>query len=77
MTKSLKEEIQEINTRYIAALNQRGAPGASEFFADDVDMLPPGAPAPSGRSGPTSGHLIQAKHRPPEDLASNARLATK
>jgi ketosteroid isomerase-like protein len=39
---SLKDTIQAINNRYAAVLNQIGAPGARDFFADDADLLPPG-----------------------------------
>ena len=36
MTQSLKDTIQEINSRYAAALSQPGAPGSG------ADLLPPG-----------------------------------
>ena len=42
MTQSLKDTIQEINSRYAAALSQPGAPGSGAFFTEDADLLPPG-----------------------------------
>ena len=42
MTQSLKDTIQEINSRYAAALSQPGAPGSEELI---------GCAAPRGHKG--------------------------
>ena len=70
MTRSLRDEFQEINTRYAAALSQRGAPGASAFFAEDVDLLRPG---PDNFKGAAAAQAFWAAA---SDLFHNARLTT-
>jgi ketosteroid isomerase-like protein len=70
MTKSLKEEFREINARYTAALNQRGAPGASAFFAEDVDLLPPGPENFKGAAAAQAFWSAASEH------FQNARLTT-
>jgi uncharacterized protein (TIGR02246 family) len=67
---SLEDTIRAINARYVAALNQIGAPGAGRFFAEDADLLPPG---PDNLKGPQA---IQAYWAAASEHFQDVRLTT-